>query len=60
MWISESDMRRTESAVKAIFSQSKQQKTYQGTIGTQEGTSIGSKSSLGTSKDPTGPLKLNL
>ena len=35
-------------------------KTFQGTLGTQDLTSIGSKTSLGPSMDPTGPLSWTL
>ena len=41
-------------------SHTKQQKTFLGTLGTQDYTSIGSKTSLGPSMDPTGPLKWTL
>ena len=40
---------RIKTAVSAIFFHSKQQKTFIGTLGTQEPTPIGSKPSLGTS-----------
>ena len=46
-----------KSAVSAIFLHIKQQKTFQETLGTQDLTSLGSKTSLGPSMDPTGPLK---
>ena len=46
-----------KSAVSAIFLHTKQQKTFQGTLGTQDHTSIGSRTSLGPLMDPTGPLK---
>ena len=46
-----------KSAVSAIFLHTKQQKTFQGTLGTQDLTSIGSKTSHGPSMDPTVPLK---
>ena len=42
--------------VMAIFLNSKQQKTYQGTLRTQESTPIGSQTSLGPSMDPAGTL----
>ena len=45
-----------KSAISAIFLHTKQQKTFQGTLGTQDLTSKGSKTSLGPSMDPTGPL----
>ena len=47
---------RRKSAVSAIFLHTKQQKTFQGTLGTQDLTSKGSKTSHGPSMDPTGPL----
>ena len=49
-----------KSAVSAIFLHTKQQKTFQGTLGTQDHTSIGSRTSLGPLMDPTGPLKWTL
>ena len=49
-----------KSAVSAIPSHTKQQKTFLGTLGTQDYTSIGSKTSLGPSMDPTGPLTWTL
>ena len=49
-----------KSAVSAIFLYTKQQKTFQGTLGTQDLTPIWSKTSLGPSMDPTGPLKWTL
>ena len=45
-----------KSAVSAIFLHTKQQKTLQGTLGTQDLTSMGSKTSHGPTMDPTGPL----
>ena len=47
-------------AVSVLFLHSKQHKTFQGTLGTQDLTSIGSKTSLGPSMDPTGPLSWTL
>ena len=47
---------RRKSAVSAIFMHTNQQKTFKGTLGTQDLTSIGSKTSLGPSMDPTRPL----
>ena len=47
-------------AVSVIFLHSKQQKTFQGILGTQDLTSIGSKTSLGPSMDPTGSLNWTL
>ena len=44
-------------AIFAIFLHFRQQKTYQGTLGTQRWTLIGSRTSHGPSMDPTGPLK---
>ena len=49
-----------KSAVSVIFLHSKQQKAFQGTLGTLDLTSIGSKTSLGPSMDPTGPLNWTL
>ena len=49
-----------KSAVSAIFLHTKQQKTFQGTLGTQDHTSIVSKTILGPSMDPTRPLKWTL
>ena len=49
-----------KSAVSAIFLHTKQQKTFQGTLGTHDHTSIVSKTILGPSKDPTRPLKWTL
>ena len=49
-----------KSAVSTICSHTKQQKNIQGTLGTQEHTSIGSKTSLGPLMDPTGPLSWTL
>ena len=45
-----------KSAVSAILTHTKQQKTFQGTLGTQDHTSIGSKTNLGPSMDHAGPL----
>ena len=45
---------RGKLAVWAMFLYSKQQKSYQGTLGTLELTPIGSRASLGPSMDPTG------
>ena len=45
-----------KSAVSAIPLHTKQQKTFLGTLGTQDYTTIGSKTSLGPSMGPTGPL----
>ena len=47
---------RRKSAVLAIFLHTKQQKIFKGTLGTQDLTSKGSKTSHGPSMDPTGPL----
>ena len=44
-------------AIFATFLHFRQQKTYQGTLGTQRWTLIGSRTSHGPSMDPTGPLK---
>ena len=44
-------------AVLAIFLHANQQKTFQGTLGTQDHTSIVSKTILGPSRDPSRPLK---
>ena len=41
----------------AIFMHTNQQKTFQGTLGTQDLTSIGSKTILGPIMDPAGLLK---
>ena len=41
----------------AIYLHFRQQKTYQGTLGTQRWTLIRSRTSHGPSMDPTGPLK---
>ena len=46
-----------KSAVSAIFSHTKQQNPFQGTLGTQDHTSIGSKTNHGPSMDPTWTLK---
>ena len=43
--------------LRAISLHTKNQKTYKGTLGTQDLTSIGSRTSHGPSKDPTGPQK---
>ena len=51
---------RRKLAVWAMFLYSKQQKSYQGTLGTLELTPIGSRASLGPSIDPTGPLSWTL
>ena len=51
---------RRKLAVWAMFLYSKQQKSYQGTLGTLELTPIGSRASLGPSMDPTGPLSWTL
>ena len=45
-----------KSAVSVICMHTEPQKTFQGTLGTQDLTSIGSKTSHGPSMDPTGPL----
>ena len=52
--------RKRKLAVWAMFLHSKQQKSYQGTLGTLELTPIGSRASLGPSIDPTGPLSWTL
>ena len=44
-------------AIFAIYLHFRQQKTYQGTLGTQRWTLIRSRTSHGPSMDPTGPLK---
>ena len=49
-----------KSAVSAIFLHTNQQKTFQRTLGTQDHTSIVSKTILGPSMDPTRPLKWTL
>ena len=49
-----------KSAISAIFLHTYQQKTFQGTLGTQDHTSIVSKTILGPSMDPTRPLKWTL
>ena len=49
-----------KSAVLAIFLHTNQQKPFQGTLGTQDHTSIGSKTILGPSWDPKRPLKWTL
>ena len=49
-----------KSAVLSIFLHTKQQKTFQGTLETQDHTSIVSKTILGPSMDPTRPLKWTL
>ena len=46
-----------KSAVSSIFLHTKQQKTFQGTLGTQDLTSIGSRTSLGPLMNPKGSLK---
>ena len=49
-----------KSAVSAIILHTKQQKTFQGTLRTQDHTSIGSRTSLGPLMDPIDPLKWTL
>ena len=49
-----------EIAPLAIFLHTNQQKTFQGTLGTQDHASIVSKTILGPSMDPTRPLKWTL
>ena len=51
---------RGKLAVWAMFLHSKQQKSYQGTLGTLELTPIGSGTSHGPSMDPTGSLAWTL
>ena len=48
---------RRKSTIWPIFLHSKQQKTCQGILRTQEPTPIRSQTSHGPSMDPTGPLK---
>ena len=48
---------RRKLAASAIFLHTNQHKIFQGTLGTQDLTSIGSKTSHGPLMDPTGPLK---
>ena len=45
-----------KSAVSVICMKIKSLKTFQGTLGTQDLTSIGSQTSHGPSMDPIGPL----
>ena len=45
-------------AVWAMFLYFKQQRSYQGTLGTLELTPMGSRASRGPTIDPTGPLLL--
>ena len=49
--------RRRKLAVLAMFLHSKQQKSYQGTLGTQDLTPNKSRTRLGPSMDPTRPLE---
>ena len=49
-----------KSSLSAIFLHTNQQKILQGTLGTQDHTSIVSKTILGPSMDPTRPLKWTL
>ena len=49
-----------KSALLAILLHTNQQKTFQGTLGTQDHTSIVSQTILGPSMDPTRPLKWTL
>ena len=49
-----------KSAVSSIFLNTNQQKTFQGILGTQDNSSIVSKTILGFSMDPTRPVKWTL
>ena len=49
-----------KSAASTMLLHTKHQKIFQGTLGTQDYTSVGSKASLGPSMDPTGTLNWTL
>ena len=57
MWHLLNFLRTRKSTIKAIFIQPEQQKTYQGTLGTQEPIPIGSMTIHGSPNDRKGPFK---